>query len=242
MPEEHNRRLTDQSRSPARSLAERRREPPSRRDRPGREAGREHDDRLPLRAPRRRRAPWSRGATLGLEPGRLRARDASSPGPRRRRRSAAASSPPCASWRETPVVFPLHPRTAALLEATSWTGFVARASGAASRSGTSTSCRWNSAPGVVLTDSGGVRGGVDRPGRPLLHAAPQHRTAGHPDPGHQHLAPRRSPGDPSGGPERRAAGRLHGAALGDGHAGRRIADLIRSRLARREDLEAAWSL
>ena len=121
----------------------------------------------------------------------------------------------CELASRAPVVFPLHPRTAALLEAT---GQLDRLRGAGvwccEPLGYIDFLSMELGAGSSPHGLGGRPGGVDRPRRPLLHAAPQHRTAGHPDPGHQHAAPRRSPGDPSGGPERRAAGRLHGAALG----------------------------
>lgn len=148
----------------------------------------------------------------------------------------------CELASRAPVVFPLHPRTAALLEATGQLDRVRDAGVCCCEPlGYIDFLSMELGAGAVLTDSGGVqeestalgvrcytlRPNTERPITLTLGT----NTLLHDDP----LAIRQVA--PSGEPPVACT-----VPLWDGHAGGRIADLIRSRLARREDLEVAWSL
>ena len=136
---------------------------------------RQHDDRLaaPLRAPRRASArPGPRTASTRA---RVRARHAAPPVERRRARRASAGIVDGllrARASGAPIVFPIHPRTRARLDAG---GELERLEAAGVRCiepvGYLDFLSLQAGAGAIVTDSGGVQEEAVGARRPLLHAA-----------------------------------------------------------------------
>ena len=129
-----------------------------------------------------RRATAARGGSSACERGEYvlvtlhRPSNVDEPGSSRRDRRGARGARP----RSVPVVFPVHPRTrrAPAGRWARWPASRAPACAARARSATSTSSPSRSAPRAIVTDSGGVQEEATALGRPVLHAAPQHRAPG----------------------------------------------------------------
>ncbi len=125
---------------------------------------------------------------------------------------------------ELPVVFPIHPRTrkmlgdadppgVSLVDPVSYLDFLSLEADAA----------------AVLTDSGGIQEETHLPGGSLLHPARQHRAPDHRARRHQHAAGARSrpdPRDPGADRRRRRPRPQQPPPMWDGHAARRIADVV----------------
>ena len=189
---------------------------------------RQRHDRHAARQPRRRPAPPTCCADLGLEPGGYGAGHAAPAGERRRRRRCSRGILDGARPRsrgELPLVLPRPPADAAS-GSTARRARRPRAARRSSRSATSTSSR--SRRGAPRAHRLGRHpGGDDGARRPVPDAARQHRAARHRHRGHEHLV--------GTDPERIVAEAVRvwrdGAtpcspALWDGRAAARIADVL----------------